>query len=120
MKTKRQYVKGPVSVWAIPKSSWERVEGEDAFRYVIKDSTPWESGAVKVCTQEVELVVPAGIDLLARAVETLQEKQRAVLAEAHRQNTEYEEQIKRLLMIGHDKPEVKEVEGVLVDPDDPF
>lgn len=120
MLTKKEKVQGTAFVWALPTSEWERTNNPDVgvFKYRIDTSTSrYESGAVKVCEFEVEMEVPAGINLLQRAIETLNEEKTRVLGEAQKRAMEIQEQINGLLMIGHEKP-AKEVEGEFLAKDD--
>lgn len=117
MITKKEAVTGKVAVWAIPTSSWERkAEDSPVFRYEIKTNEAYQPGAVKVQEYEISLVVPAGLDLLARAVATLQEQQKRVLADAQKAATELQDQINQLLLIGHEPTRVVDGEFLGAEP----
>lgn len=67
-------VTGPVGIWAIPKG---RYDPEDAppFSYRLSTEHLYAEGAVCVHTVDnVTLVVPPGINLVARAIETLEKE----------------------------------------------
>ena len=101
MITQKTKVVGPVAVWAIPTNEWERQQNKDlgVFKYVLSTCDRYESGAVKVHEYTVGLTVPAGIDLLQRAVATLMEAKDKVLGEAQRRAEEIQKQINQLLCL---------------------
>ena len=102
MKTTNEMVKGNIDVWAVPTSVWEQEElGMGVFKYRLKGDTDrcWEDGAVKVHTQECEIVVPDGIDLRERAVATLTEEQERIERECKERVTHLENQIRSLLCL---------------------
>lgn len=107
MITKKEAVTGKVAVWALPTDEWARKNNPELgfFRYVLSTGDRWEQGAVKVQEYEVSLVVPAGVDLLQRAVATLMEAKDKVLGEAQKKATEIQQQINSLLLLAAPKPE---------------
>lgn len=120
MLTKREKVQGTAFIWALPTSDWERKMDPEigVFKYdVSTQSHRYESGAVKVSEHPISLEVPAGINLLERAIATLNEEKQRVLGEAQKKATEIQEQINGLLMITHERP-AKEVEGEFLAKDD--
>lgn len=119
MITKREKVAGKAYVWAIPTCQWERQNDPEMgmFKYQVSTNDHmYYSGSVKVCEHEVELTVPAGINLLERAVATLNEEKLRVLGDAQKKAMEIQEEINKLLMLGCDKAkeEPREVEGELM------
>ena len=107
MKTKRTEVVQKMAIWAIPKSDYEIEEsapGEMPFKYQIMTSggSPWQDGSVKVHEKEITMYVPAGLDLLEKAVETLKEQIKETRAEAQSKIYKYEAQINNLLLIEWD------------------
>ena len=73
--TKAEKVTGTVAVWAVPKYKSEMVDGEPPFRYELSTGHVWTRGAVKVAEYDnVTLDVPAGVNLVARAIKTLEEE----------------------------------------------
>lgn len=107
MKTKRTEVVQKMSIWAIPKSDYEIDEskpGEMPFNYKIMTTmnTPWQDGSVKVHEAEMVMYVPAGLDLLEKAVETLKEQIKETRAEAQSKIHKYEEQINNLMLLEWD------------------
>lgn len=104
MKTKEETVTQTVYLWAVPHSQWHREHFPDdgPFNYVITDSDyHYTTGSVKLLEHEVTLNVPAGIDLLQKAVETLKEEQVRVKTEANQKCNELQEQINSLLLLSH-------------------
>jgi hypothetical protein len=80
MKTTSVPVEGTLAIWAEPKSAWrieQEIEAGDPnpfpFEYTLRTSKPYGAGNVKVYGEDVTLTVPAGINLLAKAVDTLNE-----------------------------------------------
>lgn len=108
MKTERTKVTQEVHIWAIPKSEWEIQESpnELPFRYQMftNHNTPWQDGSVKVSSHDVDLYVPADIDLLGAAIETLKEQIETVRNESWVKIKKFEEQIQNLTLLEH-KPE---------------
>ena len=72
--TKRTPITRTIKIWAIPKSYPE--EGEEPFTFEIRTDRPWATGAVMIHEEEVTLVIPDGINLIAKAVETLEAAKR--------------------------------------------
>jgi hypothetical protein len=99
MKTKRTEVQAKIAIWAIPNNYAE--EGELPFTYtaMMGSGTPWQDGSVKVMAREELFVVPAGIDLLAKAIETLKGEIQKTRAEAASQVKKYEMQMESLLQL---------------------
>lgn len=122
MITKREKVKGKAYIWAIPTSDYERSHNKElgVFKYQVStEERIYYTGAVKVCEHEVLLEVPAGVNLLERAVATLNEEKLRVLGEAQKRAVELQEEINKLLMLGHEtKPHIREVAGELLPPED--
>ena len=107
MKTKRTEVVQKMAIWAIPKSDYEIEESpnEMPFNYKIMTgpcSTPWQDGSVKVHEADMTMYVPAGLDLLEKAVETLKDQIKETRAEAQSKIVKYEAQINNLLLIEWD------------------
>lgn len=125
MLTKKTSVPGIIQIWALPKASWEiNTEEYDGqpFKYALygENSRPYQDGAVMVVEHRASFEVPAGVDLLAAAIATLQKQKTDVLAEAMKKTTEIEKQINQLQLIGYEKPTApREVEGELMDPEHP-
>ena len=111
MKTERTIVTQTLKVWAIPHSKWVREHSPSPipFDFEVRTGSAWEDGAVMVHEQEVMLVVPAGIDLLAATIATLQAAIRATRAEAEKKCTDLDEQIRGLLMLTHQPKEDESV-----------
>lgn len=126
MITKREKVRGTAYIWAIPTSEYERSRSPKLgmFKYQVStEERIYYTGAVKVCEHTVDLEVPAGVNLLERAIATLNEEKLRVLGEAQKKAVEIQEQINQLLMLGHEgKRDIREVEGELIprDPEIPF
>lgn len=96
MKTQFTLVKCSVDIWARPRRSWED-DGTSPF--VFLDRRPYDDLEVKVCTHEVELTVPAGIDLVSRAIHTLEEKRDKIITDAKVEAMKVQEQINSLLCL---------------------
>ena len=115
MKTTNEVVKGIAYIWAVPKTEWalkREVELNDGvmdgicpFTYDITDSkSDWRNNTVLVHEFDIAGVVPAGIDLVLKAVETLRDKIVEIQAEADKKVAELEEQIKNLALIEFQPP----------------
>jgi hypothetical protein len=90
-----------VEIWAIPHGIYymEEHPGARPFRYEIRKGDPWTTGAVKVCEHELTLAVPAGINLIAAAVETLNNKKKELMERLHTEMQEIDRQISNLLQL---------------------
>lgn len=119
MITQKAKVTGTVAVWAIPTNEGERQQNKElgVFKYVLSTCARYESGAVKVHEYTVGLTVPAGIDLLQRAVATLMEAKDNVLGEAQRRAEEIQKQINQLLCL---PAPTETLDGELYGKDDTF
>ena len=111
MKTKQEAIKGSVQIWAMPRTEWEikqLVEGGEAeplpFSYQIRTQSPWTDGAVNLHEAEVTVMLPPGIDLLKKAIDTLEEAMMAKTRAHNKDMTVLKKKRDALLMIEH-KPE---------------
>lgn len=95
--TKRTPVTGEVDVWAIPNPYAE--EGELPFKYELRLDKPWQTGAVRVTSESITITVPAGINLIAKAVETLKEAKEDAHESYVRETQRLDERIQHLLML---------------------
>lgn len=106
--TKSETIAQEATIWAIPKTQYERTQdqkqGRDfsPFRYEIFTgylSSPWQEGSVKVATIHVKGEVPEGINLYEKAVDTLEEKMDKIRADAQRQIQEVKKQLDSLKLL---------------------
>lgn len=111
--TREETVTGMVHIYAVPSTDRSR-----AFDYRVTSYEPYlmPTSAVKVTTFEVSGVVPAGINLVERALETMEQKQREIQEKADREKERIEEEKQNLLMITHQPVEG----GELVEKELPF
>lgn len=114
MITKPEKVVGKAAIWAIPLSDWERQrrKTEDRFEYQICTHTPYQTGAVKVADVEVSAMLPGGINLYQRAIQTLEEAKEERKRTYNEEISRINEQINSLLQLSWQPAEQpKEVEG---------
>lgn len=114
MFTKSESITGNICIWAIPRQSWESKEAPPfSYRLYSEGANPYIDGSVKVTTIPVTLSVPAGINLLQAAMETLEDAKvqarKTYMEAVHR----LDEQIKGLQMLTH-QPEPATHEGELI------
>lgn len=97
--TEETTVTGPVEVWAIPRREWEP-ETDPPYHYEIRTGNPYVKGAVRVhMVPDVTITIPAGVNLVAKAIETLT-KERADAFEEYRQTAaRVEKQIQQLVLL---------------------
>jgi len=102
--TKLTEVTQDISIWAVPNHNAE--PDQDPFDYELftVGSRPWRDGAVKVNTLPVTLMVPAGLNLIQKAIETLKEAQDEVLKDAHEKVAELEKRIGEFTLLTHQTP----------------
>ena len=113
MKTKAESVSGKVSIWAVPTSEFDReYHKKGAFEYQLFAGTaqPWRDGSVQVVEHDVVLPVPAGVDLVMAAVETLFAAKAEVMAHAVKECEKLDKKIKELQLITY-QPEEGSIDG---------
>jgi hypothetical protein len=103
MKTERTQVTNNLQVWAIPRSAWhmEQYPKDLPFSYEILRGSPYTNGSVLVHEEEITMLVPAGIDLVERAVLTLKDQMDLIQKDADERIQEIQEQINSMLLISH-------------------
>ena len=108
MLTKSDHVTSVISVWAVPLSDWEISELEEGalpFKYESHITTkPWKQGAVKVTEHNVTLSVPEGVNLLEKAIETLEEAIEDRKKQYHTDVAEINQRIQELLLLTYVPP----------------
>jgi len=113
--TEETTCKGEVSVFARPNRNYDPETPESpSFTYELKEGRHhWDRKAVLVVTHEVELGVPAGVNLVAAAVATLRESIEEKKRELAKEISELEDEISKLALITYE-PEEEEMVAVLV------
>ena len=119
--TKEEEVTGSAYIWAIPNRNPDE-HGPGAFYYRVMHN-PWETGAIKVHTFEVKGTVPAGINLIEAALQTIEDKKNEIQARAFREVQDLEKEKEKLLKLTYrPEPEEDDIDlgpGVsLIRPDD--
>lgn len=89
-RTEEEVVEEDVVVWAVPIKSYEEGYGERTFKYrmEIRNDSPYEEGATAVVGARVKVTVPAGINLVEKAVATLRRKKEEADAEYEKEVAE--------------------------------
>ncbi len=123
--TQTQPVKGKVSIWAIPKQEWidNKFVFTNGWNYRLSTSGLHLSGAVCVCTNEISLPLPGGINLAEKAIETLETAKKDELKEHLERQLVLDNMIGNLRQITHNpiQDNVIESEAVAISDDDvPF
>lgn len=113
--TKREKVEGQVSVWAVPKSNYELKREKEAapdsvprpFNFVLmsEPGRRWETGAVKVQTFDASFVIDGGINLVEKALETLNDEKKVAYDEYAKKLKELDAAIDRLKLLEHMVPD---------------
>jgi hypothetical protein len=108
--TRAGEVTGEVGIWAVPRRDYE---DDDAppFRYVLRTGHCYESGAVKVTEHEVTLAVPAGINLVARAIKTLEDERAEALKRYLDVCNEVQAKTQKLLLLSGATQDASALEG---------
>ena len=104
MKTNRTPVTGDVSIWAVPRSEWEQEHSEDKKPFSLSlyaNGRPYTNGAVKLVTEEVTVLLPDGIDMVGKAIETLRERRKEIQEQHEREVEEINRQINQFLQLTH-------------------
>lgn len=113
MKTKNESVSGKVGIWAVPTSSYDReFHKAPAFQYKFyaNATKPWENGCVLVVEHDVILPVPEGINLIEKAIDTLQAAKTEVWADAQEKVDALDTKIKEFQLLTY-QPEVDDVDS---------
>lgn len=99
--TKATTCEGEVSVFAAPNSMYNPEDPDSKpFTYVLREGTRhWNEKYVLVCTHNVTLDVPAGVNLVAKAIETLRDKIAEKRADLVEEVANLEAEIAKLNMI---------------------
>jgi len=116
MKTKNTTFTQTVGVWAIPKSSYQIEQNPDAepFDFQVQTGMAWQNGAVKVHEEPITITVPEGINLTAKAIETLELAKAELYGSLKEQIKEIDNQIRTLSLLEHITPEEEFEKGVCI------
>ena len=92
---------GQVSVFAKPNLEYDPTDRESpSFTYILREGTThYYDTYVLVCTHDVTLATPAGVNLVSKAVETLQAKITEKKAELAEDIARLEAEIAKLQLI---------------------
>lgn len=117
MFTVSESVTGEVQIWAVPRSSYAPKDAPP-FSYQLHAGTiPYQDGSVKICTHTVTLEVPAGVNLLQAALDTLEDA-KVKAREAYMEKVRsLDVQIQNLRQLTH-QPEPRDVVGEVLPPDE--
>jgi len=108
IKTKQEVVKAEGSIWALPKYAPKL--GEFPFRYELRDGTcHYDNRAILVTEVELCAVIPEGVDLYSRALETLTVQENEAMRVYSEAMMRIAEVRKSLLLL--DAPKAAPVEG---------
>lgn len=109
MNTEKTTVKGKVSIWAIPKrkSELENLkEGEQPFDLTLRTDHCYADSAVNLAKVEVEVLLPEGINIMERAIETLEQEAEEAERYAAEVKQRCKQKIESLMLIEHNPSEV--------------
>lgn len=117
--TKGETKRETMDIWAIPRDAryYTRDEIQQGpFEYSLRrvGDIPWSAGAVKVNTIEVGYTIPAGINLLQKAIETLEEKKSKAYEDYLDNVRELDAQINQLKLLAPPQAEEGSIEGEVV------
>jgi hypothetical protein len=97
--TKMTPITRTIKIWAIPNSFPE--PGEDPFTFEVRTDRPWATGAVMIHEEDITVTIPAGINLIAKAVETLEHAKRETTDAYIRDLKDLDKRIDDLKLIGY-------------------
>ena len=120
--TKKETVSGKVSVWATPACKADILDGKPPFEYSLDTRNAYWMGDNQTCvmTEDVELQIPAGIDLLAKTIETLKKKKEEVQAAAYKQQIDIQEQINSLLTLTYQPDPITHNDPTIMPADEEY
>jgi len=103
MKTENISVTNTIYVWAVPKNPDYDDMSNGLFKFELSNSGGyhWKDTAICIHQEDVTLDVPAGIDLLGKAVDTIESKIVAATAEYEKKVAELKHQLSGLLQLTH-------------------
>jgi len=120
MFTKKEKVSGFVSIWAVPNMyAGQRLSGdsgptEPPFRYELHTGHCWQTGAVQVKEFDLQLEIPEGINLIQKALDTLDAAKQNRWETYVRECKEIDEQKAKLMMLTYQaSPTVEEDDGYI-------
>jgi len=113
MKSTKISVEGSIYVWAWPKNpDYDDMEGGMwHFELQHSGSYHWRTGAICIYEQKAVVHVPEGIDLLAKAVETVEAKMAQAKVDYDVKIVELQRELNGLLQLTHQSDAI---EGELV------
>lgn len=121
MKTDGRTITSKVYIFAEMKTNWELDHLEDGglpFKFRVKDFDYGNENCVRIMEYEVDIPIPAGIDLTEKCIENLREKIRAVEEECKTEVADLQQRIRNLSLIEY-KPEASDNDEY-VDPYDGY
>lgn len=107
MKTKREPVLGLVSIWAVPRDPRYIQPGEQPFTYEFSTNKMyhWQTGAVCVHTEEITIMLPEGINLYEKAMDTLYAAKEEAGKDYMAKLASIDEQINKMKLLAAPTPE---------------
>lgn len=110
--TEKRDVTGEVTIWA-EVNPYRNHDEDPPFNYRILSGTHhYDDEAIKIITHEVTLPMPAGINLLAKAIETLEEAKAKKRETFNDEMLELNDKIKALQQIEYHPPQD---DGVIIE-----
>lgn len=115
IKTTKTTVEKKGGIWALPK--YEPKPGEFPLTYELSDSATyhWRNNAILVSEVTITAEVPEGVDLFARAVETVSVKEAEALRQYNDTMRQLAEMRKSLLLLSAPAPAESEYEILLAE-----
>jgi hypothetical protein len=107
--TKAEPVTGDIDIWAVPRSQYAD-KNDPPWHYELRaGSRCWTTGAVLVNTVPVTLTVPAGLNLVSKAIETLKKEKAEKYDSYLKEIADLDQQIEQLQMLTYQPEEEVEV-----------
>ena len=101
--TEQETLTANLQIWAIPHSKWhiENFPDDGYFRYAVTTEAPYGDNNILCNEVETTIVLPAGIDLGAKAIETLKADIAKTRREAKERCELLQEQINCMQQLTH-------------------
>ena len=106
--TEQETLTAQLQVWAVPHSKWhlENYPEDGYFRMEVRTDEPYGDNNILCNEQEVKIVLPAGIDLGAKAIDTLKAEIEQTRREAKERCELLQERINCMQQLTHMEEDV--------------
>lgn len=101
--TEQQTLTANLQIWAVPYGKWhlENYPEDGFFEFQVRTDEPYGDNNILCNEVDVKIVLPAGIDLGAKAIDTLKAEMAKTRREAKEKCEQLQEQINTMALLTH-------------------